>query len=161
MDTHKFHYTTAQCLYLLHNAPTCFGHLQGATSLIDIYGNLSQMTANICDKLPYMLYVGETCSSLKVAKMYSRNMQEHCIKNTNIVQLVGCVCIRLLHERCTSNIKMNFKQITVGRHGTEPIGCIQCKEFLDQLQDYSISFSRMALLHGFGSPSQDEQDTYL
>jgi len=39
--------------------------------------------------------------------------------------------------------------------GTELAGCIQCKEYFDWLKNCSSSFSRMALLHGVGSPLED------
>ena len=39
-------------------------------------------------------------------------------------------------------------------YGTEPVGCIQCKEYFDWLKNCSSSFSRMALLHEVGSPLQ-------
>jgi hypothetical protein len=37
----------------------------------------------------YAVQVGQNCSSLKMAKMYGRNKQEHSIINTSIVLLVG------------------------------------------------------------------------
>jgi len=96
MYKHKFHYQlAAQCLYLLYNAPTRFGCTSwpslGAMSSINThskYGNLSSMTT-ICT-----VYIDKTCSSLKTAKMYGWNMQEHCIININIVQLAGSeICV--------------------------------------------------------------------
>jgi hypothetical protein len=41
-------------------------------------------------------------------------------------------------------------------HGTEPVGCTQCKEYFDWLKNCSSSFSRMALLHGVGSLLEDK-----
>jgi hypothetical protein len=76
-NTNKFHYRlVAQGLYLLYNAPTCFGHtfghLQGATIFIDlhdVYGNLSQMTANnLWHVALYAEHDDQTCNSLKTAK---------------------------------------------------------------------------------------------
>jgi len=50
--THKFHhqFICAMFLYILFSSPTCFGHLQGVTGLVDVYsvnGNLSQINGTL------------------------------------------------------------------------------------------------------------------
>jgi hypothetical protein len=79
MDTHKFHYTVfifvIQCSYMFQPyILAIFGELQILLTCTAHMTTCHRWLAVICDKLPHAMYAAQTCSSLKMAKMYGRNM---------------------------------------------------------------------------------------